>query len=374
MKFRLVFLCVCSGLFGSCQPDAPVDVVKELTIVYPNPDLVSGEPIPPTIICRIQPTFTGSAQLILEVRIDGDSWTRLANRLVYETAGQVDNAPLPWTGMRHAFGVYEGRTLPVSLGYTQFRLILDPDQSGMSDIVSDPISLFVNSNNYDRDGDGISDAVEDENNGTSIIDHQGATTWFVSGDVSYPPLIPRNITSPNLLYPNRGTHDYSIARGTPTSGTLHNGLRIANQGTGYQYWWGGDLPDSDNWGTLELIDLVERVARKWYSLGHPNHVTSMDMSRQSGGYFGGNPPHTSHQNGLDVDIRYIRSDNSSDGVLITDTQRYSRQRTQELINLFLGTGRVAQILSADTQLQGITYDADHTNHFHVRIYDPDSSN
>ncbi len=189
-----------------------------------------------------------------------------------------------------------------------------------------------------------------------------------------PPVLPLDIPISSAWYRNRGTHDYSLARGNVSSGTLTNGLRIANSGTGFQYWWGGDTPDSDNWGTLELINLVEKVAREWRRL-YPDYplITSMDMSRQSGGYFGGNPPHTSHQNGLDVDVRYIRKDGYSSGVT-TNSSNYSRTRTQELINLFFKFGNIIVIYSADTELQGITYEADHNDHFHVRIADPDGNN
>lgn len=57
--------------------------------------------------------------------------------------------------------------------------------------------------------------------------------------------------------------DYSLAMKTPSSGILTNGLRIANSSTRYWYCYGGDPYDTDNWGTLELINLVERLAREW---------------------------------------------------------------------------------------------------------------
>lgn len=140
---------------------------------------------------------------------------------------------------------------------------------------------------------------------------------------------------------------------------------------GYQYWRGGDPEDTDNWGTLELINLVERVAREW-NRKYPSYpiITSMDMSKQPGGSF---PPHGSHQNGLDVDIRYIRTDNSSSGVT-PDDPLYSRSRTQQLIDLFFKFGNIVLIYSDDRQLQRITYEANHYDHLHIRIVDPDGNN
>jgi hypothetical protein len=243
------------------------------------------------------------------------------------------------------------------------------------------------------DGDSFSDAVEDENNGvtgmqTPIIDENGFTQygWYVRTNGDMPPIVPTTISSNNLLYRNRGTHDYSIARGTVTNGTLHNGLRIANAGMGYQYYSGAsgscDPPDSDNWATLELINLVERVGRSWQLQGHPNLITSMDMSRAGGGPWIGQPGcsgHSQHQNGLEVDIRYIRSDNSSGPRdIMQQPALYSRSRTQQVVDMFLrlATGAGVTIISGDQQLLGTVYDnsGQHDNHLHIWIADPDGPN
>jgi hypothetical protein len=238
----------------------------------------------------------------------------------------------------------------------------------------------VIANGFDTDGDDISDAVEDENNGIggpiTTISYQGNNYYYNRNSADSPPLISTSTPWGDSLYVNRGTHDYSLARGTVSNGRLSNGLRIANSGTGYQYYRGGDPADTDNWAILELINFVERVAREW-NRRYPGYpiITSMDMSRQTGGYFGGNPPHTQHQNGLEVDVRYIRNDNSSDSVSITSAF-YSRSRTQQVVDLFLelATGAGVTILSADNQLQGVQFNAAHTNHMHAWITDPDGNN
>lgn len=201
-------------------------------------------------------------------------------------------------------------------------------------------SLQFVANDFDQDSDDFSDAVEDENAGiggpVTTITYQGNTYYYNRTSNTSPPMISVSTPSGDSLYVNRGTHDYSLARGTVSSGRLSNGLRIANSSTGYQYYRGGHPDDSDNWAILELINLVERVARKWDQLYDYPIITSMDMSRQTGGYFGGNPPHTQHQNGLEVDVRYIRTDNSSGLVdIIQQPTLYSRSRTQQLVDLFL---------------------------------------
>jgi hypothetical protein len=242
-------------------------------------------------------------------------------------------------------------------------------------------SIRVIPNDYDSDGDNISDAVENENTPATTQITYGSDTYYYGNDINFynPPIIPKLPLSDWEM--NVGTHDYTLASDIPKlpypppaneKGTLINGLRIANSGTGYQYERGGDAADTDNWGALELINLIEKVARKW-NTSYPSYpvITSMDMSKEGGGYF---HPHDSHQKGLDMDMRYIRSDNSSGGVTTDNISLYSRTRTQELINLLFQLGNIVLIYSDDTQLQGITYDADHNNHFHVRIADPDGNN
>jgi len=157
-------------------------------------------------------------------------------------------------------------------------------------------------------------------------------------------------------------------------------LRIANSGVGYQYYRGEDPEDTDNWAILELINFVERVAREW-NRRYPGYpiITSMDMSRQRGGPF---PPHDQHQNGLEVDIRYIRIDGTADpsGPIDFDDDVtrnfYSQLRTQALVDLFeeLAPGAgVTIIADPRSQLLGVVYDnsGEHSNHMHAWITDPD---
>ena len=54
-----------------------------------------------------------------------------------------------------------------------------------------------------------------------------------------------------------------------------------------------------------------------------------DMSRRWGGKF---PPHKSHQNGRDVDVRPIRKDNQMAAVTIGQTA-YDAKRTEEFVKL-----------------------------------------
>jgi hypothetical protein len=355
-------------------------------------DLTSNEPLPSVINFGYK-TKTMSTTTIAQLELcdnAGNLIVKLGERIFTVSAGQQGASSFPWSGRRYALDGFGGRTLPVPPGtiYLRLRLVGQPDiQSGLK-------AFFVNQNSYDRDGDGISDAVEDENNGvngetqTQIIDEYGSTRygWFRYDSRDYPPSISTFISPSNPLYPNRGTHDHSIAGGSVSNGTLYNGLRYANQSYGYYDKNEGDLcwSDQGNYGTLELMNFLERVGRKWNQL-HPYppgpRMGLGDASLQYGGDYTdchGNH-HMQHQNGLEVDVRYIRNNQTEGPVDFNDPSTniyYSRTMTQELVNLFIGLAPLGgvTILSADQQLQGIEYRADHTNHMHVWIVaDPDGT-
>lgn len=299
---------------------------------------------------------------------DGQQTSRVLGYTAIPTQ-QPGSSSLLWDGK--TIWHYGTKAIPVPVGdYTLALYVV-----GGSWKVHEPVVSIV-PNSWDTDLDDISDAVEDENAGVgggpnTVIIYQGNShyNWFNKLSADYPPVIPVSLPPGDQFYPGRETHDYSLALGMPSGGTLMNGLRIANSGVGYQYYRGLDPADVDNWGTLALINLVERTGRDWVS-SYPGlpALTTMDMSLEGGGYWS---DHDSHQNGLDVDIRYIRDDNSSDLVTITDPH-YSRVRTQNLINILHRTyNNVVLIYSTDVQLTGVTYDINHANHFHVRITDPD---
>ena len=105
------------------------------------------------------------------------------------------------------------------------------------------------------------------------------------------------------------------------------------------------------------------------------------------------PPHTCHQNGLDIDVRYVGKEitpgNNYEGPIdlmnTSDlTNLYDRSRTIELLNLFAANESLDRIIvdpnagisSADVPNTMINIDASggHRHHFHVSLNDPDGSN
>jgi hypothetical protein len=190
--------------------------------------------------------------------------------------------------------------------------------------------------------------------------------------------------------------DPSRALGTPSQGTLSNGINLPDVNASYYHFLGFDATDTDDWGTLRLLNVGEAVAYDWgdaYRICygntqlHPTRFGIGDMSKgsESTRTFGGSwlPDHVSHQNGLDMDVRYLRTDRAEAGIdlqIAADQAFYDAAATADLISCFLGFKDVVLIL-VDMRYTGIDFsatpqvvnDPDHHNHFHVRIADPDGT-
>lgn len=138
-----------------------------------------------------------------------------------------------------------------------------------------------------------------------------------------------------------------------------------------------DLPDSDDWGTRDLLYVVEQAAKVWGTSIKRPRLQVNDLSKRYGGGGLGHP--SSHRNGLDVDIRYIRKSNEERPLdLASETQRvdFDTVRTAQLITWFKLNSRVTLIIvdSRTTILSGgkVVHDnAEHSDHFHVRVADSD---
>ena len=92
------------------------------------------------------------------------------------------------------------------------------------------------------------------------------------------------------------------------------------------------------------------------------------MSLRGGGPISG---HSSHQKGVDVDVRPMRGDGQEAPVTIFDSA-YSPSLTQELVNLIRANPvlQVRTILFNDKQVSGVTSWSGHDNHLHVSFKEP----
>lgn len=214
---------------------------------------------------------------------------------------------------------------------------------------------------WDPDGDSISTAVE--------IDAANAHLDFDTSRMDLDP---------------------SRALGQPAAGTLEGGINLPDVGdsvTTYLHTKGSDALDTDDWGTLALINSIEGAARQFHlqecldaqsPTPHPAQV--LDMSLRSGGFF---PPHVSHQNGRDVDLRYLRTDDTGRlDLREADSVLYDQIATAQMIQCLISTERIERIFydSVRTGIFGpapiMVHDPSggHSNHFHLRITDPNGTN
>lgn len=191
----------------------------------------------------------------------------------------------------------------------------------------------------------------------------------------------------------------SIAQGTPYNGDLFGGINLWGEGSGYKQWRNNDEQDTDDWGTLHLINMIEMAGRmligdqdhpldEWaITSDNPNYTGRygvLDLSLQYGGIF---IPHESHQNGLDVDIRYVRTDRTESSFNFDDDpiDDYDYWATMKLIEAIyhgagggVGEGNITTIYCderPDIAVENFTveYISGHQHHFHVRIEDPDGT-
>lgn len=206
----------------------------------------------------------------------------------------------------------------------------------------------------------------------------------------------------HLFDTTRHDFDNSVAHGAPDDGTLSFGVHLPDvqnfsspwAESGYYHFFGADTNPrhTDDWGTLALISTIEKTGRFWrdprcLTLNRTRRIGILDLSRQSGGVFYNQAEpskrdHLSHQNGLDVDVRYMRSDGGEAGLDFADPNSrvwYDSAATRVLMQCFRSQGAVVRIF-VDTDyvkivFPGVTlHDPTHRNHFHVRIRDPDGAN
>jgi len=124
---------------------------------------------------------------------------------------------------------------------------------------------------WDSDGDGVSDRIE-----------AGNAESFQTG---------------------RCDENPSQPQGNYAAGSLQGGVNLPGDGTGYAHSPADtSQPNEGDWATLEALACVEAVGR---DLEGAAGILIGDLSRRSGGEF---EPHLTHQNGLEIEVRYPRQD------------------------------------------------------------------
>ena len=128
-------------------------------------------------------------------------------------------------------------------------------------------------------------------------------------------------------------------------------------------------PKEKRYGQSEVIRAIAHICERWHQQ-YPNYprLGVGNISYQGGGAM---EPHTSHQNGLDVDLSPVTND-SEEKATTWQLSNYSRSRTQQLVNLILNNPhlKVKTILFNDLDIKGVAPYEGHDNHLHVSFYPP----
>jgi hypothetical protein len=165
--------------------------------------------------------------------------------------------------------------------------------------------------------------------------------------------------------------------GTPSNGRLVNGVRLPSEGAVF-FTWDPARREAPNrayrrYGTARLMRVVLSVLRS-FARAHPDapRVGIGDLSRRRGGDFGpqfGGLGHSSHQNGLDVDIYYPRVDGLE--VEARHPRLIDRELSQDLVDRFVRAGAQFVFVGPRTRLTGppdvVQVLPHHDNHLHVRL-------
>lgn len=169
----------------------------------------------------------------------------------------------------------------------------------------------------------------------------------------------------------------SVAVGAPNHGRLVNGVQLPDEGFDFFTWDPvlNETPDREwrRWGTDRLLQTLYDVLAD-YRAADPfaPRLGIMDLSRRHGGPFGrrfGGLGHLSHQNGLDIDVLYPRTDQLERRPFRVD--QVDRVRAQRLVDLFVAAGARYVFVGPSLGLTGpkkiVVPLAYHDDHLHVRI-------
>lgn len=150
----------------------------------------------------------------------------------------------------------------------------------------------------------------------------------------------------------------------------------------YQYGRSADI-GKRQWGTKDTVDALQLVAFKFqcHQMGiiieqgvtavpyafPPALVGIGDISFKFGGYMS---PHSTHRDGIHIDIRPIRQDKAQMPIRYTDTENYDQTMTKLLVELLLAHSNVKSILFNDPEikkLNNVGYCPNHDDHLHVTM-------
>jgi hypothetical protein len=329
----------------------------------------------------------------------------------------------------------------------------------------DDVGILELYENDDWDGDGISNYIEVENSSTHT-DNSTVQVLFnpLAPDTSeaarkllrsfsrgsYGIKAVRDTDTQQFLHFSSigpGNISTPLQQNNYSQVEVSDGLRAPDVSRGYYYFWGADAEDSDNYANSDVIRILDAIGKEWDEKypylplhkdaferkdGLDNVTTAADdanifpegnrfgvhdLSRKGGvtrtnvayssyadWYNNDWNDHITHENGLDIDVRYMSTLNPEDsGWLVRRERRinfnnntrdyYDKALTYELMKLFVQhgattiyvdqTGRsgIVQLISGNTTATVATLTvgsmsatvrqaAEHHHHFHVAFERP----
>lgn len=111
-----------------------------------------------------------------------------------------------------------------------------------------------------------------------------------------------------------------------------------------------------------MMQAILRVALEWQAIDR-RRIGIGNISRADGR---DDDDHSSHLDGLQVDVRSVRKDGLEIPVTWMDRQ-YDKDATAKLIALFHTFGPVKKILFNDTSIPFVKWADNHDDHFHVAL-------
>jgi len=172
----------------------------------------------------------------------------------------------------------------------------------------------------------------------------------------------------------------SRSLGLPHRGRLAHGVRLPARGEHFATWDPVRRRAPNRWwrryGNDYLIRMLLRVSRR-HAATEPGALPVLvgDLSRPRGGSFGrrfGSLGHSSHQNGLDMDVYYPRRDRRP--APPRTTRQVDIRLAQRLVDLFVAAGAETVLVGPNLPLKGprgvVKPWPHHDNHLHVRILNP----
>jgi hypothetical protein len=166
-----------------------------------------------------------------------------------------------------------------------------------------------------------------------------------------------------------------IHKGTVWNGSLEGDTELQQVDIETRAEKGYSAYDGPRYGCLHWIhQKIKDIGAAW-ATDHDYPFEVGQISKLHGGESAGGS--SSHQNGLDVDVRYIRTDHRQEAFSFNNgSSGYDQVATQDLVDLFLSQGAILIVGVNDAQLDtgSIHFQHEpnrHHNHFHVRFPPPD---